>query len=103
MSFIMFHHIIIKMRTKSLLIIYIFFCSFLTSCSNTDKTKFCIYTPKIIDPSGKMPNLLKEIFTNFEYPPGIVPVLFYTPQSQLLRHFYEHIEYCYFPINMRKI
>lgn len=95
MSFIMFHHIIIKMRTKSLLIIYIFFCSFLTSCSNTDKTKFCIYTPKIIDPSGKMPNLLKEIFTNFEYPPGIVPVLFYTPQIEPLLEIGKFADECY--------
>lgn len=49
----------------------------LTSCS--DKTELTLYEPKIAE-SGEMsamPNQLREIFLNFNYQPGIIPVACY--------------------------
>ena len=50
----------------------------LTSCS--DKTELTLYEPKIIENGeapSTMPNHLREIFLNFTYQPGIIPVACY--------------------------
>ena len=41
-----------------------------------DLTENCHYQPKIIDESGTLSNKTKELFTNFDYPFGVYPVLY---------------------------
>ncbi|MCY1133143.1 hypothetical protein OXV61_08335 [Bacteroides fragilis] len=46
----------------------------LSACS--DDTEQCLYSPKVFDTGNLLSNKVKEEFLNFDYPAGIVPVLF---------------------------
>ena len=48
----------------------------LISCT-TDRTEVCLYHPKVIDESGTLSNKTKELFTNFEFPLGVYPILYH--------------------------
>lgn len=72
-----------NMKNITLFLISIFCVAICTSCSK-DETINCVYTPRIIDESGELSNHTKEIFTNFEYPAGVVPILFHTKEIKPL-------------------
>lgn len=42
----------------------------------TDDTEQCLYSPKVFDTGNLLSNRVKEEFLNFDYPAGIVPILF---------------------------
>ena len=50
----------------------------------TDKMEICKYNPKIFEnnKSGtqELSNRVKEVFLNFDYPAGVVPILYYTSE-----------------------
>ncbi|MCY6327079.1 hypothetical protein OXV57_02885 [Bacteroides fragilis] len=46
----------------------------LSACS--DDTEQCLYSPEVFDTGNLLSNKVKEEFLNFDYPAGIVPVLF---------------------------
>ena len=55
----------------------------LISCT-TDRTEVCLYQPKVIDESGTLSNKTKELFTNFEFPLGVYPVLYHMDKIENL-------------------
>ncbi|MCS2829373.1 hypothetical protein NXY32_00105 [Bacteroides fragilis] len=54
---------------------HFFLHSFLLSACSDD-TEQCLYSPKVFDTGNLLSNKVKEEFLNFDYPAGIVPVLF---------------------------
>ena len=63
------------MTMKKLLIITLSLMA-LIGCT-ADRTEVCLYQPKVIDESGTLSNKTKELFTNFEFPLGVYPVLYH--------------------------
>lgn len=57
--------------------IMVSFCFLLISCS--DKSEKTIFQPKIVEvsDSSPMPNHLREVFMNYNYPAGLIPVACY--------------------------
>lgn len=66
------------------LIYWLFMCIAILCIGCTDNTEICKYNPKIFEnnQSGtqELSNRVKEIFLNFDYPAGVIPILYYTPE-----------------------
>ena len=60
---------------KTSLFLSFFIALFLFSAC-TDDTEQCLYSPKVFDTGNLLSNRVKEEFLNFDYPAGIVPILF---------------------------
>ena len=60
---------------KTSLFLSFFIALFLFSAC-TDDTEQCLYSPKVFDTGDLLSNRVKEEFLNFDYPAGIVPILF---------------------------
>lgn len=62
---------------KRYFLFLILICSVVFTSCETDVTQNAYYTPKVIEDYGEIPNRVSEQFLNYDYPPGIVPVLVY--------------------------
>ena len=62
----------------------LFICIAILCIGCTDNTEICKYNPKIFEEnqSGtrELSNRAKEVFLNFDYPAGVVPILYYTSE-----------------------
>lgn len=67
---------------KKYICYYHFFLHFLLSACSDD-TEQCLYSPKVFDTGNLLSNKVKEEFLNFDYPAGIVPVLFAADSMRL--------------------
>ena len=61
---------------KKIYLLLSFLSAFFLLSACSDDTEQCLYSPKVYDTGNLLSNKVKEEFLNFEYPAGIVPVLF---------------------------
>lgn len=61
---------------KKIYLLLSFFSAFFLLSACSDDTEQCLYSPKVFDTGNLLSNKVKEEFFNFDYPAGIVPVLF---------------------------
>ncbi|MCM0324827.1 hypothetical protein J8K89_17565 [Bacteroides fragilis] len=61
---------------KKIYLLLSFLSAFFLLSACSDDTEQCLYSPKVFDTGNLLSNKVKEEFLNFDYPAGIVPVLF---------------------------
>ena len=61
---------------KKIYLLLSFLSAFFLLSACSDVTEQCLYSPKVFDTGNLLSNKVKEEFLNFDYPAGIVPVLF---------------------------
>lgn len=61
------------MKINILFLLFLLFSCFCSSCS--DKTEHCLYMPRVFDEENTLSNRIKELFENYSFPEGVVPVL----------------------------
>lgn len=61
---------------KKIYLLLSFLSAFFLLSACSDDTEQCLYSPKVFDTGNLLSNKVKEEFLNFDYPVGIVPVLF---------------------------
>lgn len=61
---------------KKIYLLLSFLSAFFLLSACSDDTEQCLYSPKVFDTGNLLNNKVKEEFLNFDYPAGIVPVLF---------------------------
>lgn len=61
---------------KKIYLLLSFLSAFFLLSACSDDTEQCLYSPKVFDIGNLLSNKVKEEFLNFDYPAGIVPVLF---------------------------
>ena len=61
---------------KKIYLLLSFLSAFFLLSACSDDTEQCLYSPKVFDNGNLLSNKVKEEFLNFDYPAGIVPVLF---------------------------
>lgn len=61
---------------KKIYLLLSFLSAFFLLSACSDDTEQCLYSPKVFDTGNLLSNKAKEEFLNFDYPAGIVPVLF---------------------------
>lgn len=61
---------------KKIYLLLSFLSTFFLLSACSDDTEQCLYSPKVFDTSNLLSNKVKEEFLNFDYPAGIVLVLF---------------------------
>lgn len=61
---------------KKIYLLLSFLCAFFLLSACSDDTEQCLYSPEVFDTGNLLSNKVKEEFLNFDYPAGIVPVLF---------------------------
>lgn len=69
---------------KRILILLFLIPILLTGCD--DQSENCQYLPKVEDLTGGLPNRVSEVFLNYKFCPGVVPILSYTDTLQPLLH-----------------
>lgn len=61
---------------KKIYLLLSFLSAFFLLSACSDDTEQCLYSPEVFDTGNLLSNKVKEEFLNFDYPAGIVPVLF---------------------------
>ncbi|WP_371292006.1 hypothetical protein [Bacteroides sp.] len=61
---------------KKIYLLLSFLSAFFLLSACSDDTEQCLYSPEVFDTGNLLSNKVKEEFLNFDYPAGIVPVIF---------------------------